>query len=61
MWLDPLDFFFSHLFQQVELIDVLPAPLVLTWWNKRFGERGISRRLDRFLLAQNLIDVLVKL
>ena len=47
--------FFTHLFDQKGLIDLAPLKPVPTWRNKREGEKAISKRLDRFLISENLI------
>jgi hypothetical protein len=54
--LDPLADYFSNLLQSTGLIDLHPSVMTPTWWNGRSGSSGISKRLDRFLLAPNLLD-----
>ena len=56
--LDPLGPFFSKLFSDHQLVDVAPPFAGPTWRNGRMGEDGISKRLDRFLLSDQLISAL---
>jgi endonuclease/exonuclease/phosphatase family metal-dependent hydrolase len=53
--LDPLATFFKDLFANTPLVDVAPTELVPTWRNGRMGESSISKRLDRFFVAEDLI------
>ena len=53
---DGLGFFFVALFESKELIDLQPLKLTPTWRNNRSGEQAISKRLDRFLLSENLLS-----
>ena len=55
---DPLGPFFSKLFSDHHLVDVAPPFVGPTWRNGRMGEDGISKRLDRFLLSDQLISSL---
>jgi hypothetical protein len=50
-----LSSFFGTLFLSHKLIDVLPDKLVLTWRNGRTGSNFIEKRLDRFLVAEDLL------
>ena len=56
--LDPLGLFFSKLFSDHHLVDVAPSYAGPTWRNGRMGEDGISKRLDRYLLSDQLISSL---
>ena len=56
--LDPLGPFFSELFSDHHLVDVAPTGVGPTWRNGRMGEEGISKRLDRFLLSDQLVNSL---
>ena len=56
--LDPLGPFFSKLFSDHHLVDVAPSCAGPTWRNGRIGEDGISKRLDCFLLSDQLISSL---
>jgi hypothetical protein len=49
---DPLTNFFSHFFEVQKLIDVEPVKIVPTWKNARRGREGISKRIDKFLIAK---------
>ena len=55
--LDPLAPFMFNLFHEVGLVDVEPSHLGPTWRNGRAEEVGIEKRLDRFLLFENLEGV----
>ena len=56
--LDPLGPFFSKLFSDHKLVDVAPSYAGPTWRNGRMGEDGISKRLDGFVLSDQLISSL---
>jgi hypothetical protein len=47
--------FFNSLFQTHKLIDVQPDKLVPTWRNGRSGTDSIAKRLDRFLVSEDLL------
>ena len=53
---DGLGSFFVALFESKELVDLQPLKLTPTWRNNRSGEQAISKRLDRFLLLENLLS-----
>lgn len=46
--------FFLQLFDKENLLDIVPSVLVPTWSNGRCGKAGIAKRLDRFLMAENI-------
>ena len=52
---DVLAPFFNYLFDRKGLIDLQPIQLEPTWRNRRAGEHAISKRLDIFLIAEDLI------
>ena len=52
---DSLSSFFDALFESKELVDLQPLKLTPTWRNNRCGEHAISKRLDRFLISENLL------
>ena len=52
----PLAPFFINLLQNLKLIDLDPIKLNPYWTNIRVGEDIIAKRLDRFLLAENILD-----
>lgn len=52
--LDPLTNFFIHQLDQARLVDVEPPKLNPTWRNRRVGEDRIAKRLDRFLVGEDL-------
>jgi exonuclease III len=47
---------FSDIFQQHNLVDLLPVEVVPTWRNGRSGTTSISKRLDRFFLSDSLLQ-----
>jgi hypothetical protein len=53
--LDSQSFYFSELFSKMGLVDILPFHLSPTWRNGRSGSAGISKRLDRFLIHEDLL------
>lgn len=56
--LDPLVDYFLDIFHEVDLVDILPTKLHLTWHNGRVGNDYIGRRLDMFLCSGSLIELL---
>lgn len=52
---DPLSSFFQQLFYKNGLIDLKPPEILPTWRNGRLGSAHISKRLDRFLIAESLL------
>jgi hypothetical protein len=54
--LDPLSTFFKELFIDSGLVDIASDVLVPTWRNGRRGNTSISKRLDRFLVVEDLIE-----
>lgn len=56
----PMDSFFRELFHRVNLIDILPLKIVLTWKNDEMGDAQISKRLDRFLVAEEFSELFFK-
>jgi hypothetical protein len=55
--LDPLSDFFSSLFASAGLIDIAPSQICPTWRNGRSGPNGVSKRLDHFLLNENILGI----
>jgi exonuclease III len=53
--IDPLAEYFSNILLNSGLVDVQPTLLSPTWRNGRAGIAGISKRLDHFLLDENLL------
>jgi hypothetical protein len=51
-----LDGFFKALFQNKNLIDIEPGKVVPTWRNGRSGSDAIWKRLDRFLVSEDLLS-----
>ena len=54
----PLGPFFTKLFSDHQLADVAPTCAGPTWRNGRLGAEGICKKLDRFLLSFNLVNLL---
>jgi hypothetical protein len=48
--------FYKSFFQANHLIDLAPDKLVPTWRNGRSGAALISKRLDRFLIAEDFLS-----
>lgn len=46
-----LSSYFSYILEEAELVDIEPIPIKPTFSNKRVGEAGIAKRLDRFLVT----------
>jgi hypothetical protein len=51
---DSLQPYFSQLIQEEGLVDVEPIKLIPTWRNGRGGEDYIAKRLDRYLISEDL-------
>jgi hypothetical protein len=58
---DPLANYFSQLFEDLGLCDMEPIQLVPTWRNLRSGKEGVSKRLDRFLIAKRILEEVERL
>ena len=58
--IDPLVSFFWDLFRRNNLIDIHPPTLAPTWKNKRQGDEGGEKRLDRFFITKSLINKIVR-
>jgi hypothetical protein len=52
----PLVDYFSNIFEDLNLVDVEPHKVVLTWENSRRGRDGIEKRLDQFLVAERFME-----
>ena len=52
----PLAIFFNNLLQNLKLIDLDPQKSKPSWTNRRVGEDRIAKRLDRFMLVENILD-----
>jgi len=53
-----LELFFKELFRRNQLIDILRVEFAPTWRNGRFGADEILKRLDRFLVFEDLLTTL---
>jgi hypothetical protein len=53
---DPLATFFTSLFTKNALVDLEPAELLPTWRNGRAGSSGIEKRLNAFLISEDLLN-----
>ena len=53
---DPQAGFFLHRLVENNLLDIEPIKLKPTWRNNRGGEARVAKRLDRFLVAEQLVD-----
>jgi hypothetical protein len=49
--------FFAHWIEENHLIDLKPPKLSQTWRNVRKGEKMVSKRLDRFLISKDMLDI----
>jgi hypothetical protein len=55
---DPMTNYFTHFLDLHGLLDLEPVKLQLTWRNRRVGDDRVAKRLDRFLLKEELVDSL---
>lgn len=46
---------FNNFIRAAKLVDILPKNGLYTWTKKRGGDRRISSRLDRFLIAEAIL------
>jgi len=53
---DPQADFFIHKLMDLDLIDIEPISLKPSWRNMRTGENRVAKRLDRFLVADSLVE-----
>lgn len=51
---DPLSHFFKSHLSQLDLFDLEPVKLNPTWRNRRSGEDQIAKRLDRFIVEEDI-------
>jgi len=56
---DSLSYYFIQSFAQKDQLDIEPTKLSPTWRNRRAGENRIAKRLDRFLVADRLVQKVV--
>jgi hypothetical protein len=52
---DLLEDFYRSIFSSHKLIDIKPNKLVSTWRNGSTGQDAVARRLDRFIVAEDLL------
>ena len=57
---DPLAKFFNSALSASNLVDIQTTKLQPTWRNRRTGSAALARRLDRFLIKQDLLPVLTR-
>jgi len=53
---DILTDFFTHRLMNLNLIDIEPIRVKPTWRNMRSGDSRVAKRLDRFLVADSLVN-----
>jgi len=53
---NPLNDFFLNYLEQWGLVDVEPQKFSPTWCNRWVGSDRVSKRLDRFLISDDLLD-----
>jgi hypothetical protein len=58
---DPLGDYFSQLFENIQLVDLEPIKIVLTWRNVGRGREGISKRKDQFPMEEPLFSENIKI
>ena len=51
---DPLAYFFRSHLSRLDLFDIAPTKLNPTWRNRRTREGRIAKRLDRFLVGEDV-------
>jgi len=58
-WPGTTNEYYRELFSSKILIDIKPAKLVPTWRNEHTGQEEIASRLDRVLVYEGLLSVIV--
>jgi hypothetical protein len=53
---DPLTTRLTHLLSSSGLLDITPRKLLPTWRNMRSGEARVEKHIDRFLVAETLLE-----
>ena len=53
---DPLSYFFSLKIIDGNMMDLFPLNMRPTWINRRFGEARVAKRMDRFLIKEEILD-----
>ena len=53
---DPISDYFRSKIEELKLVDIIRNVLCPTWSNGRCGDAGLEKRLDRFLLVEDLCD-----
>ena len=54
--MDPLEKYFVHLLHDSQFMDLDPIKLKPTWANKITGDNIIAKCIDRFLIAERLLN-----
>ena len=54
MW--DLSGYFSRMLEKKEILDIELVKLNPTWTNKRIGNVRICKRLDRFLVSEDIME-----
>ena len=54
--MDPLAPYFSNLLLELKLIDLDPQNLKPTWTNRWVGEERIAKRLEIFLMTEDILE-----
>jgi hypothetical protein len=55
-WLDNLVSFFHNCLEEAHLIDIDLLEAKPSWSNNRVGANGIAKRLDRFLIHEDILQ-----
>ena len=55
--IDPLSTYFIRLLVSTNLVDIPPTCIIPTQRNGRSSDKGISKRLDRFLVSESLVPL----
>ena len=54
---DSLSDFFTKTLETYGLVDITPTVMLPTWTNRRVGTENICKRLDRFVVSADLLDL----
>ena len=54
-YLDRMADFFKELFKRNLLVEILSTKITPTWKNNKKGEKGIGKRLEKFLMSEYLL------
>jgi hypothetical protein len=49
--------FFTHFLIENRIMDIEPIKLIMAWRNKQTGEDRVAKRLDIFMISENILEL----